>query len=239
MPDTTNQQDQDLGWRPSTSLQEETTIKKPLPGKSKSTGSYAAKSKTGNLFWRIAATLVICMLLFYAAAISPYALQGGLMLLLIYLAGLTGLILLLIRVWRRPQPAFNANDRGSTPMKNDGVILKGIVRGFTPATEMKFSGTPKPVWNFRLECFDDHGNLRNTIPVQMSGDYLQGTIHDGDEVQVYNWKKGELLRTKRVMNLTSGIEVRTVSRRVGRYLVVIIVLLLFFSFVLFMMSMRP
>lgn len=152
-------------------------------------------------------------------------------LVLLTLAG--GLAYLLIRFWRGSS-ATKETLRTNRPK----VLLRGIVRGMTQGSETTASGKQRLAWNFRIECFEE-GRLVNTIPVKMSGEQFFGAINDGDEVQVYHWKKGTLLQTGRVRNWTSGIEVRAINHSFQRVVIGLIVFVIFIVLVIGMMTSRP
>jgi hypothetical protein len=64
------------------------------------------------------------------------------------------------------------------------------------------------VWTFRLQRHDDSGNELPVLQVEMRGNRLKAPIVDGDSVEVYGKvKPGKPVRTKRVMNLTTGLKV--------------------------------
>lgn len=103
-----------------------------------------------------------------------------------------------------PPPPIVRNDRRTQ-------LLRGIVKGYQQRFEIeRYHNKAKVVWTFRIECYEND-ELVNTIPVQMVGDRFEGDINDGDDVEVFRWRKGTVLKTNRVKNWTTGIEVRSSS----------------------------
>src|SRR5207249_1610816 len=68
------------------------------------------------------------------------------------------------------------------------------------------------VLTFRIEHYDQLGNRRDPVVVEMRGRSISGQIADGDEVEVGGrWRRGVLQATK--IRTTSGA---TVSARSGQ-----------------------
>jgi hypothetical protein len=123
---------------------------------------------------------------------------------------------------------------GNLEVGNGKQVLRGIVKGYQQRFEIEsFHNKPKVVWTFRIDCFEN-GKLVNTIPVQMVGNRFKGDINDGDDVEVFRWRKGTVLETNRVKNWTTGIEVRSSS---GNALQALgwIIFLLGLAFIVFLM----
>jgi len=217
MSNVENYSNEDVGWKPPSNS--EPKIEKSAPGKTNN------KKKRNE--WRILATILIL------AFFTVYVYNNTDISLDVFLTLTAGLFFILYFLWKKPS-RFKKTSAG----KKDDILLKGIVRGFNQGTENLLSGRQKFVWNFRIECFDDQGNLRNTIPVKMKGDGLQGTIHDGDEIKVSHWKKGELLQTDRIKNLTSGIEVRTINHDIGQKFIKWIVFLIIIAVIVFAITQK-
>jgi hypothetical protein len=55
------------------------------------------------------------------------------------------------------------------------------------------------------------GNRLPPVPVQMRGLRFNGTINEGDRVEIdQRWRRGEMLCPSRVRDLTTGVTVRSV-----------------------------
>jgi hypothetical protein len=86
--------------------------------------------------------------------------------------------------------------------------LVGQVAGFSHRLE-GFWLLQQHVFDFRLQIDDGTGGVDQTIPVQLRGMSIEGAIRDGDQVAVPgSWKFGQLLRPRKVYNLTTQSEVR-------------------------------
>jgi hypothetical protein len=121
------------------------------------------------------------------------------------------------------------------PPEKRAHLLRGIVKGFQQRSEIeRFYNKHKVVWSFRIDCYDN-GKLINTIPVQMVGERFKGSINDGDDVEVFRWRKGTVLETDRIKNWTTGIEVRSSSGSVLQALGWLI-FLLGIGFIIFLMA---
>ena len=94
------------------------------------------------------------------------------------------------------------------------------------------------VWDFRLERADEKGAPLPRIPVEMRGQGFDGSLSDGDWVQVDGkWQQGETLHVDAARNLTTGAEVR--SKRHGHKLrtaVRLIGFLIFLAFLAFVIQ---
>lgn len=134
------------------------------------------------------------------------------------------------------------HQKGPVPMVDNTVMttseLRGQVHGFRERTETRGSGnpfaqhTPTIVWTYRLERYHD-GERLDPIPVEMRGHSFTGLINDGDEIMINKkWRKGKMLRTNRVFNLTSGAEVKTL-RRISANTIAHIVFYIFLAAIIF------
>lgn len=175
---------------------------------------------------RIVVSILIVVIIFFL--IYGALASSGLAMLILFV-GAAGLSIVLFKEWkRRTLPSSNQG------AGNEGPLLRGVVKGFQQRFEIeRFHNKPKVVWTFRIECYEND-KIINTIPVQMVGDRFKGDINDGDDVEVFRWRKGTVLETDRVKNWTTGIEVRSSS---GSALQTLgwIIFLLGLAFILFLM----
>lgn len=157
------------------------------------------KNNTQRIVLTIIIVATICLFMLVAMGISPSS-------PLIFFVFVAGICFLIFNVRKRRGPPSDNH-----VVKNGGQLLRGIVKGYQQRFEIeRFHNKPKVVWTFRIDCYEN-GKLINTIPVQMAGDRFEGDINDGDEVEVFRWQKGTVLKTDRVKNWTTGIEVRSSS----------------------------
>ena len=75
------------------------------------------------------------------------------------------------------------------------------------------------VWSFRVERYDASGNRLQPVPVEMKGERFDGSISEGDWVELPgDWKPGQVVNPSQVKNLTTGATVRgsvTSSSKIG------------------------
>lgn len=97
---------------------------------------------------------------------------------------------------------------GTSPMPDTvhalAAELVGQVRAFQSRTEPYGESSQRTIWNFRVERFDDDGNLVLRVPVEMRGLSFQGSIADGDTVRVAGRERHGTVRARRVENRTTG-----------------------------------
>lgn len=63
----------------------------------------------------------------------------------------------------------------------------------------------KEIWSFRVIRYDAAGNRLQPVPVELKGERIDGSISDGDWVEIpKNWKPGEVVISDQVKNLTTG-----------------------------------
>ena len=75
------------------------------------------------------------------------------------------------------------------------------------------------VWTFRVVRYDAQGNALPSIPVEMRSTSFEGGIKDGDIVRVpYAWKAGQIIKAKRVYNLTTSSNAGVPVSKVGAFL---------------------
>lgn len=82
--------------------------------------------------------------------------------------------------------------------------LVGQVRAFQSRTEPYGESSQRTIWSFRVERFDDDGNLVLRVPVEMRGITFRGSIAEGDSVRVTGRHRHGTVRARRVENLTTG-----------------------------------
>jgi hypothetical protein len=64
------------------------------------------------------------------------------------------------------------------------------------------------IWSFRVERYDATGNRLQPVPVEMKGMTFDGTMSEGDWVELpVDWKPGQVARPKRINNLTTGASI--------------------------------
>jgi len=88
-----------------------------------------------------------------------------------------------------------------------GNRVIGEVREFRERreTEGNFTWT---IWSFRVERYDASGNQMPPVPVEIKGMKFEGTISEGDWVELPDpWKPGEVASPKKFDNLTTGAKI--------------------------------
>jgi len=79
----------------------------------------------------------------------------------------------------------------------------GVQQRFEQALRMSWA-----VWDFRIERKDANGSPLPRVPVEMRGRRFEGAINTGDMVEIAaDWKPGEILHTRHVRNLSTGVTV--------------------------------
>jgi hypothetical protein len=117
------------------------------------------------------------------------------------------------------QPARIPNDGGQV----------GQVRGFQARTESYGQGQQRTIWSFRLERYDDSGNLVLLLPVEMRALWLRGSIADGDWACVHGKRHRGTLRASRLENLSTGATVEATGAAKSIQTVGIVLAILFFT----------
>ncbi len=96
------------------------------------------------------------------------------------------------------------------------AVIRGQVSGLQQRLE-HWAVRPVTVWDFRVERHDDAGNPLPRIHVEMRGRSFEGSIANGDWVEITaNRKNGKVLHTRNVRNLTAGVIVTTRGQTVAR-----------------------
>lgn len=107
-------------------------------------------------------------------------------------------------VQAEPPPLSVASGVGPAFTARKGAVA-GVARGCQVRQETRDATTSWQILAFRLDRFDDAGRPLPSIAVEMRGIRLKGNINDGEWIEVPEDRKtGELLRPKRVRNLTTS-----------------------------------
>ena len=99
-----------------------------------------------------------------------------------------------------------------------GNRIIGDVREFRPRNQRE-GQLNMEIWSFRVERYDASGNRLQPVPVEMRGERFDGSISEGDWVELPGeWKPGQVVHPDQVKNLTTGATVRgsvTSSSKIG------------------------
>jgi hypothetical protein len=112
------------------------------------------------------------------------------------------------------------------PFPNDGGQV-GQVRGFQARTEPYGQGMQRTIWSFRLERYDNAGNLVLLLPVEMRALFFYGSIADGDWACAHGKRHRGTLRATRLENLSTRAVVEATGFSKTRKTVAIVVVILF------------
>lgn len=99
--------------------------------------------------------------------------------------------------------------------RSSGTLVEGIVSKIRTSSE-----GGKTVLRFRLEVMDGH-----LIPIEVRGDEIRGDVDVGDKVAVLvesKDKSAEGIKSKHILDLTTGYEVKVYERSIVRRIVVFI-----------------
>jgi hypothetical protein len=90
--------------------------------------------------------------------------------------------------------------------KAKSAQVEGIVKDLAPRVEKSPGNTNEvTVLFFKVERFND-----TPVPVEMRGVRFSGYVSEGDLVRISGrWKRGEVLRPKSILDLTTGAEVKS------------------------------
>jgi hypothetical protein len=101
------------------------------------------------------------------------------------------------------EPVSKGERRVTAGTRGTGGVA-GQVSGSSQRNEDKVT-----TWSFRVDVYDDSGNLLRRIPVEMRGLAFEGSIKDGDIVEVPgSHREGTTMRPPWVMNHSTGAPVR-------------------------------
>jgi hypothetical protein len=139
-------------------------------------------------------------------------------------AGLAGGVWLGWRLARRllvPSHGARADlDDSEVQRRGRRVRVRGVARQVYASP----LGNDSQLLTLRVERFDADGNRLQPIPVQIKGPRLDGTLSDGDEVELSGrWTRGTV-RTRRARNLTTGAELSATLARVKHFVIAVVVL---------------
>ena len=120
----------------------------------------------------------------------------------------------------RPTGAAQLEDRPSDERRTDTapVVARprtyvGVARAVQLRTEPR-GQTSWQILSFRLDRFDGDGRPLQSIRVEMRGVSLRGSVSDGETVEVpVASQPGELLKAKRIQNVSTGSPVVATSSR--------------------------
>jgi hypothetical protein len=93
--------------------------------------------------------------------------------------------------------------------------VEGQVRGLQTRTEPLNQNHTLTVLAFRVERYDESGDLAQLVPVEMRGYEFRGSLHDGDWVRVHGKISDGTMRSNRVDNRTTGATV--VAKDVSKF----------------------
>jgi hypothetical protein len=100
--------------------------------------------------------------------------------------------------------------------------LRGVVSDFKFADGLtrqsgragRSTSITDKIWTFRVQRHDLHGDTLLPGMVEMYGTELSGDVKDGDEVEIGGeWRPGEIVKTDKVLNITTGITAQTSGAR--------------------------
>ena len=78
-----------------------------------------------------------------------------------------------------------SSDSSQRPALGSGRnVIRGVVSSFQQRSESWGQGGQMQVWSFRIVSYDGRGNLTNQAMVESRGRAMQGSLRDGDEVEV-------------------------------------------------------
>jgi len=105
------------------------------------------------------------------------------------------------------QQGENTSRSNAPKFSAKGNRVIGEVREFRERREPEGPNT-WVIWSFRVERYDESGNQMQPVPVEIKGMKFEGTISDGDWVELPEpWKPGEVASPKKFDNLTTGAKI--------------------------------
>jgi hypothetical protein len=110
--------------------------------------------------------------------------------------------------------------------------IKGRVSGMQQRAEVALR-TSWAVWDFRLERTTSDGKPLPRVPVEMRGRRFEGSITNGDVVEIAaNWTQGQILHTREVHNATTGVTVKARGLSRGQWIAINAITLLVMALIL-------
>jgi hypothetical protein len=94
-----------------------------------------------------------------------------------------------------------AGPSGASALPSGGLVVGSARDVQTRADTDWFTKSQHSVLAFRVESFDESGNLELLVPVEMRGLAFEGFLNEGDPVRVTGRLKRGILQAKKVENL--------------------------------------
>jgi hypothetical protein len=121
------------------------------------------------------------------------------------------------------------------PLGPSLVSAPGVIRGKASGLQQRLeykTRRPLVVWNFRLERWDSSGSPMTRVPVEMRGQSFQGSLNNGDWIEVRaKWKPGKTVHASRVTDLSTSTVVRARGwgqpTRIARVVIALLMLAFF------------
>jgi hypothetical protein len=130
-----------------------------------------------------------------------------------------------------------ASFRPQWAAKGNKVI--GEAHEYRPRSE----GTAFTVWSFRVDRYDKSGNRLPPVPVEMKGLQFDGSLSEGDWVEVPGaWKPGEVMKPTRFNNLTTGATIKSKTpflfkiSQVIAFVIALVVIAIFIGIAIFIIA---
>jgi hypothetical protein len=102
-------------------------------------------------------------------------------------------------------------------------VIKGQVSGMQVRLEQALRKS-WGVWAFRVERKDADGKPLPRVPVEMRARRFDGSINNGDWVEITaKWRRGKLLHPRQVRNLSTGVTVKARGLTRGQWIVIEVV----------------
>jgi hypothetical protein len=98
----------------------------------------------------------------------------------------------------QPAPTVSMSPTTSEP--------PGTIRGVVLSIQQRFESAGEIVWDLRVAQHDDAGNTIATVPVEIRGRTLDGSINIGDVLEIEGkWQPGQVLHPTQILDVTSGV----------------------------------
>jgi len=129
-----------------------------------------------------------------------------------------------------PTAAVAASKAAPTKHATSGKTLEGVVRDLNWRSEPYGSGRggrTEQILAFSVDRFDAEGRQLPSIPVEMRARSIRGKLSNGDRVAIQRrWKEGDLLRPKKVQNLSDGgawVQTKGRSHRLLWFFIIVLI----------------